>query len=158
MEAPPIAAINGPVAGVEIRNSVESGGAGHAAGAIAMTPVPQHFRDSMWTLCEEYFSVREECLKFPASNALNTMLPLWDTTVENLQQTVKNLDEIRAAAMKTARELQTPINKELLTTLDGQAGVLLQDLKKHLDQTPSVIAAIKKKIADNRAISTKRHL
>ena len=119
MDALPIA-INGPVAGVEIRNSVESGGAGHAAGAIAMTPVPQHFRDSMWTLCEEYFSVREECLKFPASNALNTMLPLWDTTVENLQQTVKNLDEIRAAAMKTARELRTPINKELLTTLDGQ--------------------------------------
>ena len=86
MEAPPIAAINGPVAGVETRNSVESGGAGHAAGAIAMIPVPQHFRDSMWTLCEEYFSVREECLKLNASNALN---PIWETKVEILQQTLK---------------------------------------------------------------------
>jgi len=50
MDALPIA-INGPVAGVEIRNSVEtveSGGAGHAAGAIAMTLVPQHFPVSIF--------------------------------------------------------------------------------------------------------------
>ena len=46
MDAPPIEAINGPVAGVEIRKSVESGG----TGASAMTPVPQHFLASMRTL------------------------------------------------------------------------------------------------------------
>jgi hypothetical protein len=93
------------------------------AGAIAMAPVPQHLLDSMDDLYEEYFSVREECPKLNASNALN---PIWETKVEILQQTLKNLNEIRAAAMKIDRELQTAINNDLpdgkrLTRLDRQA-------------------------------------
>ncbi len=98
MDAAPIGVIIGPVAGLE-------------AGAIAMTPVPQHFLESIDNIYEEYFSVREEFLILNASKALNPMIPIWDTNVEILQQTLKKLNEIRAAAMKTARELRTAINK-----------------------------------------------
>jgi hypothetical protein len=95
-----------------------------------MAPVPQHLLDTMDNLYDEYFSVRNECLKLNASNALN---PIWETKVKILPQTLENLNEIRAAAMKTARELRPEINKELLTRLDEQAEALLQDLKKHLE-------------------------
>ena len=120
------------------------------AGAIAMAPVPQHLLDNMETFYDEYFSVRNEWLKLNGSNALN---PLWESRVKKIPQTVENLNEIRAAAMKTARELRTEINKNLLTRLDEQAEALLQDLIKDLDKMPSVIAAIKKNIADNRTNS-----
>jgi hypothetical protein len=138
-EAAPI----GPIARHSLEGELE-------ADAVAMAPVPQHLLDTMDDLYDEYYSVRNECLKLNASNTLN---PIWETKVKILQQTLENLNDIRAAAMKTARELRTEINKDLLIRLDGQAEALLQDLEKHLEKMPSVIAAIKKNIADNRAIS-----
>ncbi len=57
-EAAPI----GPIA----RHSLEG-----EASAIAMALVPQHLLDTMETFYDEYFSVRNECLKLNASNALN---------------------------------------------------------------------------------------
>ena len=141
------AAPTGPIA----RHSLEG-----EAGAIAMAPVPQHLLDSIEDLYAEYCSVKEECLKLNASNALNA---IWEAKVEILPQTIKKLNEIRAAAMKIDRELQTAINNDLpdvgkrLTRLDRQSEALLQDLEKHLKKMPSVIAAIKKKITDNSASS-----
>ena len=67
------------------RHSLE-GEAAVQAGDIAMAPVPQHLLDTMETFYDEYFSVRNECLKLNASNALN---PIWETKVEILQQSLK---------------------------------------------------------------------
>ena len=71
------------------------------AGAIAMAPVPKHLLDSVDALHTEYWSVRAECLKLNASNELS---PFWERTFEILSQSLRDLDQIRAAARNLARE------------------------------------------------------
>jgi hypothetical protein len=70
------------------------------AGAIAMAPVPEHLLDSVEALYAEYCSVKAECLKLNASTELNAIIAIWEKKVQNLPQTLGNLDEIRDAAMK----------------------------------------------------------
>jgi hypothetical protein len=131
---------------------------GLEAGATAMAQVPQHLLDSVEALYAEYCSAKAECLKLNASTELNAIIAIWEKKVQNLPQTLGNLDEIRHAAMKLDRKLQTAINNDLpdvskrLTRLDRQSEALLLDLENYLNKLPSVIASMKK-IAENRASS-----
>jgi hypothetical protein len=105
--------------------------------------------DSVEASHEEYWSVGAECLKLNASNELS---PFWERTFEILSQSVRDLDQIRAAARKLDREHQTADIGKRLTRLDQQSEELLRDLANALEKMPSVIAAMKK-IAENRASS-----
>ncbi len=98
-------------------------------------------------LLTEYWSVRAEYLKLNASNEL---APFWEQTFEILSQSLRDLDQIRAAALKLSREHQTADIGGRLTLLDQQSEELLRELADALDKMPSVIAAMKK-IAENRA-------
>ncbi len=114
-----------------------------------MAPVPKKLLDSVEASHEEYWSVRAECLKLNASNELS---PYWERTFEILSQSLRDLDQTRAAARKLNREHQTADIGKRLIRLDQQSEELLRDLANALEKMPSVIAAMKK-IADNRASS-----